>query len=342
MPVGRPKGSKTGDKGAVASKSRNMTTKINPDAKPGKIAPPDDNSAGFNCVCCGKHYVRQKGNFPATRSPLFASNNYYLPFCRHCIEKHYEQLVDYFSGNEEKAVDRICQIADWYYRDDIWAITRKVATGSARVIMYPGKMVISQYTEKGTTYLDTIRDRASTVVQSYDEFEERREQGETGVTKAQIKRWGLGFEENEYRQLDDHYKSLSESIDTNDVVQDTLAKDLCEIKIQQTRARNKNDVDTFQKLTKLYQDTLKSANLKVRAGAAAAINDDEACWGNTVRMVERYCPAEYYQDKKLYHDADGLGSYLKRFLERATRNFFGGTREMDPEFSIGVDNGDEE
>lgn len=341
MPVGRPKGSKNGDMGAAASKSRNMTTKINPDAKPGKIAPPEDNADGFNCVCCGKHYVKQKGNFPATRSPLFAANNYYLPFCRHCIEKHFEQLVDYFSGNEEKAIDRICQIADWYYRDDTWAAAKKVATGNARAVMYPSKMVMSQSSGKGTTYLDTIRDRSLTVVQSYDDFEDLQEQGETGITKRQIKQWGLGFEEAEYKQLDEHYRSLKESIDTNDVVQDTLAKDLCEIKIQQIRARNKGDVDTFQKLTKLYQDTLKSANLKVRTGEMNTLTDDEVCWGNFIRDVEKFAPAEIYRDRKLFADVDGFKEYLERHVLRPVRNFFMGTREMDPEFSIGVDDEDD-
>lgn len=338
--MGRPKGSKNGDKGAAAAKSRNMTTRINADAKPGKIAPVDERTQ-FICVCCGKEYKLQKGNFPISRSPLFASNNGYLPYCKHCVERYYSQLVDFFRGNEEKAIDRVCQIADWYYFDDIWASTSKSSASTCRALLYPSKMQLSHWKDKGSTYLDTIADRSSAVVQSYDEFEDKREQGETGITKAQIKRWGLGFEESEYRQLDEHYKSLSESIDTNDVVQDTLAKDLCEIKIQQIRARNKNDVDTFQKLTKLYQDTLKSANLKVRTGEMSTLTDDEVCWGNFIRDVERFSPAEIYKDRKLFSDVDGLKDYLERFVLRPVRNFFMGTREMDPEYSIGVDDEDD-
>lgn len=340
MPVGRPKGSKNNDKGAAASKSRNATTKINPDAKPGKMTAEEERT-GFDCVCCGKHYKLQKGNFPASLSPLFAANNGYLPYCKNCVEKYYNQLVDYFSGNEEKAIDRVCQIADWYYRDEIWATTRKISADRSRVGAYPSKMVLPQYADKGTTYLDTIRDRASAVIQSYDDFDEMQEQGETGVTKRQIKQWGLGFEEAEYKQLDEHYRSLKESIDTNDVVQDTLAKDLCEIKIQQIRARNKGDVDTFQKLTKLYQDTLKSANLKVRTGEMSTLTDDEVCWGNFIRDVEKFAPADIYKDRQLFADPDGIKEYLERFVLRPVRNFFMGTREMDPEFSIGVDDEDD-
>lgn len=328
-------------KAAQAAKSRENTTIINPDAKPGKIKPVDD-SNGVDCVCCGKHYKLRKGNFPHTLSPLFAANDGYLPICKHCVDSYYNQLVEFFSGNEEKAMERITQIADWYYLDDIWASTRKISADRSRVGAYPSKMQLPQWTMKGTTYLDTLRDRASVVLQSYDNFEELKEQGETGVSKAQLKRWGLGFEEAEYRQLDEHYKSLCEKIDTTDVIQDNLARDLCEIKIQQIRARNKPDADMFQKFTKLYQETLKSANLKVKSGEMSTLTDAEVCWGNFVRDVEKYAPAEIYMDRQLFSDVDGIKEYLERFVLRPVRNFFMGTREMDPEFSIGVGDGEDE
>lgn len=333
MPRGRPKGSKS----TQAEKSRTSTTKINPDAKPGKIAAVEERT-GFDCVCCGKHYKLQKSNFPHTLSPLYTANNGYLPICKNCIDKYYSQLVEFFSGNEEKAIDRVAQIADWYYLDDIWASTRKISADRSRVGAYPSKMQLRK--DRGTTYLDTVRDRASVVVDSYESLEEMRDQGSSTITKAQFARWGPGFEEAEYKQLDNHYRSLCEKIDTNDVIQDNLAKDLCEIKIQQIRARSKGDADMYQKFTKLYQDTLKSANLKVNTGETNAMTDDELCWGNFIRDVEKFSPADIYMDKKLFSDPDGIRDYLERFVLRPVRNFFMGTREMDAEFSIGV--GDDE
>lgn len=318
---------------AQTTQSRESATKVNPDAKPGKMSPVETKT-DFECVCCGKHFKLQKGNFPHTLSPLYAANGGYMPICKKCVDGYYDQLVEYFSGNEEKAIDRICQIADWYYLDDIWASTRKISADRSRVGAYPSKMVLSHWKERGTTYLDTIRDRASVVVQSYDDFEEMRDQGETGISKRQVNEWGIGFEESEYRLLDEHYKSLQKSIDTKDIVQDTLARDLCEIKVQQVRARNKNDVDTFQKLTKLYQDTLKSANLKVRNAELDAANDDQACWGVFVRDIEEHTPGDVYQDRSLFMDVDGIKSYFERFVTRAVKNFFGGTRIMDHEFQV--------
>lgn len=319
------------------TKSHLEPTIINKEAKVGNIHAEDESPSGFRCTCCGRSYTRQRNNFPPSMSPLWKENDGYFPVCKRCVERYFYQLVDFFSGNEEKAMDRVAQIADWYYSDDTWAMTRK---DKSRVGMYPSKMQLPQCKENGTTYLDTIKDRATAVVSDYDEFEEMKEQGDISVSKAQIARWGLGFEESEYRQLDAHYKSLSDIIDTTDVVQDTLAKDLCEIKIQQIRARNKGDADMFQKFTKLYQDTLKTANLRVKSGEVSALSDSESCWGNFVRDVEKYTPAELYQDKALFSDNDGLKEYMERFVLRPVRNFFMGTRDMDAEFSIGATDGE--
>lgn len=333
---------KPNTKAQKAAQSRGATTQINSSAKVKPGATADAGPSEFRCTCCGKTYKVQKSNFPHTLSPLYAKNDGYLPICKKCIDQYYEQLVDYFMGNEEKAIDRVAQVADWYYTDEIWATTRKISADRSRVGAYPSKMQLPQWTNQGTTYLDTIRDRASIVVHSYEDFEERRDQGDNAISKAQITRWGLGFEETEYRQLDAHYKSLQDKIDVNDVIQDNLAKDLCEIKIQQIRARNKGDAEMFQKFTKLYQDTLKSANLKVSGSDSNSLTDAEVCWGNFVRDVERYVPAEIYKDRKLYADADGFKSYLERFVLRPVRNFFTGTREMDAEFSIGGTDGEDE
>lgn len=325
-----------------SAKSRAATTTINADAKVGDIHRDDDPIEGFRCTCCGKSFKTQKGNFSKSASPLWKHNDGFVPICKRCADKYYEQLIAYFTGNEEKAMDRICQIFDWYYSDEAFGMTRKISMDRSRVGAYPSKMGLQHIKERGTTYLDTIKERASVVVSDYDEFEEMKEQGETGITKAQINRWGLGFEETEYKQLDAHYKSLSDSIDSTDVVQDTLIKDLCEIKILQIRARNKGDADTFQKLAKLYQDTLKSANLKVKGSDHSAMTDAEACWGNFIRDVENYTPAEIYQDRKLFTDFDTLKEYMERFVTRPVKNFFLGTREMDAEFSIGVGEGDDD
>ena len=50
--------------------------------------------------------------------------------------------------------------------------------------------------------------------------------------------------------------------------------------------------------------------------------------------IERYTPAEFYQDKSLYKDADGIGSYASRFIFRPLKNLLTGSKEIDKEFNL--------
>lgn len=329
--IARPAGSK--NKTKQTARSRQSALQINEQAKPQGYDPEND-LKGARCTCCGKYYKVKKGNFPHSKSPLFASNERYTHVCRNCIDKYYEDLVKYFSGNEEKAIERICQIFDWYYDDEAWATTRKVSSSYSRVATYSSKVQLQQWTDRGTNYLDTIKKYAEQTIGSLKDFEVMKEQDKVSISKAQVIRWGAGFTEDEYDTLDAHYKSLKEKIDVNDVIQDNLAKDLCEIKIQQIRARNKSDADMFQKFTKLYQETLKSANLKVKSSDADYANDDDACWGTYVMDIEKFTPADVYRDRALFKDVDGIKDYFHRFIVRPFKNFFTGSNEMDHEFSI--------
>lgn len=61
----------------------------------------------FYCCCCGKHYKRQKGNFPASQSALYRGNGSYLPICYNCLDsllEHYKEAL----GDEVEAIKRIC------------------------------------------------------------------------------------------------------------------------------------------------------------------------------------------------------------------------------------------
>jgi len=51
-------------------------------------------------------------------------------------------------------------------------------------------------------------------------------------------------------------------------------------------------------------------------------------------MISKYTPEEYYKDKKLYKDFDGIGEYFKRFVLRPLKNLQLGTTDRDKEFFV--------
>lgn len=323
--------SKSGSK-----RDRLAPTEVDRTVKIPRITPQTPTKSQYQCVCCGKIYKRQKGNFYASKSPLYESNNGYSPYCRNCIDTYYNDLVAFFKGNDIQALRRLCQILDLYYNDNIADIALKSTGNSSYISAYCAKSQLQQNTKKGSTYLDTIvQEVARNTGAGLEELEQDAQ--EEPVSEETITRWGDGFAVSEYRALDAHYKTLKQKTDPDDVVQDSHVIAACIAKILSDRARRTGDLDTWDKLQKSYQSSLKAANLKTMTMSAEQQSENDQTWGQFIKKVEQYTPAEIYQDKKLYADFDGLKSYFQRFVLRPMRNFFGGTRDKDKEFSIPVD-----
>lgn len=321
-----------------ATKSRTSQTTINSDAEL-KADKKDPKGTRYRCSDCGEFFTDQK-NFYRSMSPLYAGNNGYFPVCKSCVKKYYDYLIEYFSGNEEKALDRMCSVMDLYYSDALAVASKGANTSVSRIASYISKSQMKQFVDKGTTYLDTIKDRASTTINNLDDVEEVNESGEKVISPRVLKQWGFGYEPEEYSLLQEHYKMLTTQFTNADAVQDALIKDLCTIKVLQTRAMKKGDPDSFDKFTKLYHSTLKAGGLKTRS-ETDSIDDESACWGNFIKDVETLSPADIYLDKKMFDDVDKVKEYFERFILRPVINFFSGSRTQDSEFSVmpGEDDG---
>lgn len=325
-------GVKPGAKTRATQQSRTSKTVVNSDAKVKNIKS-DPEGTLYRCTVCGKMFKVQKGNFFVSHSMLYEGNNGFITVCRACSDKYYTYLVDFLSGNEEKALDRVCSTFDWYYSDEIAASSKKISATLSRLSSYVRQMNLTQNRDKGITYLDTIRDRSTGVIDTIEDLEEINESGEKGVSSRLVKQWGFGYEPEEYSLLSEHYKVLTTQFTNADAVQDALIKDLCTIKVLQNRAMKKGDADSFDKFTKLYHSTLKAGGLKTRS-ETDTIDDESACWGNFIKDIETRTPADIYMDKSIFDDVDKVKEYFDRFILRPMKNFFSGTRVQDDEFSV--------
>lgn len=333
-------GQSSNSKAKAAQQSRTSKTVVNTSAKAKNIKS-DPEGTLYRCTVCGKMFRVQKGNFYVSHSMLYEGNNGFITVCRACSEKYYTYLTDFLSGNEEKALDRICSTFDWYYSDEIVASSKKISATQSRLSVYVRQMNLTQNRDKGITYLDTIRDRSTGVIDTVEDLEEINESGEKVISSKLIKQWGFGYEPEEYSMLAEHYKILTTQFTNADAVQDALIKDLCTIKVLQNRAMKKGDADSFDKFTKLYHSTLKAGGLKTRS-ETDTLDDENACWGNFVKDIEVHVPADIYMNKKIFDDVDKVKEYFDRFILRPVKNFFSGSRIQDSEFSVlaGDDDGD--
>lgn len=331
----------TGNKKAT-EKSRKSTIKVQQGiSKP--TVNEDEIPRRYYCQSCGKSFKNQKDNFPATQSPMFAGNNGYTHMCKACVDKWFNWHYETLSENEEKAMDRMAALFDWYYSDEIMASTRKISADRSRVCAYPAKMNLPQHNKhedkSPVTYMDTIKDRSDNVIGSMAQLEQLKAEGKTSTSNASVERWGMGiFNDTDYKILDDHYKMLKKQNPNCDNNQEIFIKDLCYTKLQQMTAMKDKDPDDFKTLTQLYRETFKQAGLKTTQESDTST---EEALGVTLALISQYTPEEYYKDKKLYKDFDGLGSYITRFITRPLKNLQFGANDRDEEYCV-KDDADEE
>lgn len=269
-----------------------------------KIIAEEEDKRLYYCSCCGKAYPKQKGNFSASYSPIYAGNNGYVTMCNSCRDKYFVTFTDFFSGNEEKAMDRMCSIFDWYYHDMAVSATRQISADRSRIGAYPSKMSLSQTKDKGITYLDTIRDRESQTIDSIEDLEERKD---INITKKTIKFFGVGFLPEEYPSLQEQYNDWTARHECKTKAQEELFKNLCiaQLNIQkasQGKISMKVDsaMDAFQKL-------LDSANLKPKQTNDNALADQNT-FGTLIQKWEVEKPIP--EPETEWKDVDGIIKYI--------------------------------
>lgn len=208
------------------TKSRMSRSPLNTDAKmkPANLDPP---GTLYRCTMCGKFYDKQQGKLAKdVNSPLYEGNNGFTALCSDCVVRYYDYLVEFFSGNEEKALERMCSLLDLYYSDEIAASAKKSSAQQSRIKSYLSRVNMIQY--KDMTYLNTIEERMSQIVGNYyeiDTAELEKPEGERIVTPQVVERWGLGYTPDEYAQLETHYRMLKDQIPEDDAFKEVLVKD---------------------------------------------------------------------------------------------------------------------
>ena len=312
----------------ISDRAAKPIVRINKSITPKAIEAKGDTN-GFKCVCCGKVYNKQKNSFPVVHSVLWKANDDYAPICRACVKEYYNQIKEYFCGDEFKAMERICGLLDLYWDSALFDGCIATETGLRDPFIYFAKYLRTS-ADVRRTYLDTAGEDRSVLISDAEDFDRAAEKHSIEITEKQRERWGIGWQADEYELLDGHYHMLQKK-SVNPDEQEQLIMQLCEIYVLQYRARVKGDIGEYEKTAKLYKTYYDSG------GFRSGLNEDDSFrqpLGVTTMIVEGISPAEYYKDKKLFRDYDGIGDYWQRFIVRPFKNFITGSKEMDEEFVI--------
>lgn len=268
----------------------------------------------------------------------------YLPICKKCLLELFDKYTEKYNDSQ-KALQRICMAFDLYYSDALFESCMNV-NGS---ILGSHIRMLNMQQHKGKTF-DTAIDEGFEVTSNnnistdnskkkVETKTEETEETNSNVSKKDIKKWGTDFEDADYQILNSHYEQLKNANPNCDSNQEVFIIDLCYINMQKMKSLRNGDIDSYNKLTESYRKSFKQAGLKTEEEAQ---NNADACWGLMVKDVGQYTVEEYYRDKQLYKDMDGLGEYYERYVARPIFNTKFGTQERDSEYYVHEEDEDDD
>lgn len=280
----------------------------------------------YKCWCCGTEFKKLQGNFTPTNFPLFKNYGFY-PVCRRCTDKFFPEMVAFFDGSEEKAIEFICMMYGLYFNESPLAASRKISEHRSRMHTYISKINIKPWV--GLSWLDTLKERfieSEKPIENMDDIEDVDSQYK--LTPKMIKFWGAGYEPKVYTTLQGYYDELLKlCAEKPDVKKQKMMKNLCLLEYQMSvNIQAGKDIGT---LSNSYKTMFEAAELK--ADVADTSNDTFGRW---IMDIEKYSPAEYYKDKNKYHDFFGIIEYIERFMFRPLKNLVFGEKEKEKEYWI--------
>ena len=206
---------------------------IKTSTRPGEAPPEKPKLDKYICTRCGKVYIRQKSNFPASQSPLFAESGY-LPICNHCADNLYDHYKEAL-GSGEAAMRRLCMKFDIYWNPEIWMMINKVNTSVSRVRQYISKTFLIRYI--GRSYDDTLDEESgyvnpvtleTTVIDSPDGEDDVATVRTVTVPAETVQFWGAGFDVNTYDELNMRFERWTKDLPKPlPIVEEALYKQIC-------------------------------------------------------------------------------------------------------------------
>ena len=185
----------------------------------------------YKCWCCGHEYTKLQGNFTPTNFPLFKHYGFY-PVCKKCTDKFYPEMISFFDGSEEKAIEFICMMYGLYFNESPLSASRKISEHRSRIHTYTSKIQIKPWI--GLSWLDTLKERFSEserTIENPDDIEESDAQYK--LTPKMIKFWGSGYEPKVYPTLQGYYDELLKlCAEKPDVKKQKMMKNLCLLEYQ--------------------------------------------------------------------------------------------------------------
>lgn len=293
----------------------------------------------YNCCRCGEDLPYSQ--YFKSYSEHHAALGGHLPICKDCFDAEYKLYLDRYRDDSRKALKRMCMVYDVYFSEALYS---KCEKDDAFIGKYFRQLNMQQHS--GKTFENSINEgvsfqsdvvppppKSEKIVKPKppEKTKEKEEPPVVEFDPQDIEKWGYGFAQTEYDELNAHYKYLKTANPNCDSNQEIFINDLCFINMQKMKAVREGRVEDYNKLTESYRKSFSQAGLKTVRDASEL---ESFTVGVNIETIEKYTPAEFYKNKELYKDHDSIGDYMERLVLRPLRNLMHGTIDRDHEYYI--------
>lgn len=325
----------------------------------GKLKKPET----FVCTRCGTIFnkANHKKQFATVKSPLWENNEYKLPICNDCLKFYYDFYARAL-GDPHSAYRRICMKFDIYYNDSIVDSIMSNEQSADRVGAYISQLNYARYQDK--TYDNTIEEENGKYLYGDCVYETTDDEGnpinikvEYEKLKERVAKHSESSENDDLEELPEYVEVFGEETgfkireqkamvkyyhEQLDQIPPQLAttlnetiKDLARFKILQARAISHDDLKEITSYSNQFNSARKyidNAVEKYKKNAAA--EESAVVLGTTIELIENFCPADIWKKPDAFADVDELENNVKNRILRCVKNFFTGSRELDPTYKL--------
>lgn len=280
----------------------------------------------LKCTCCGEEKnASDKGvesDFYKSHSKIHSGYNYFIPLCKNCWEKIYNEysekylkeveeskfgieLEEYYI--EKKAIKRICMMHDIYYSDSVFDSAIK-ANNNTLISAYMKTVNLIQYRKK--TYDDTLDEKqVSFDEEDVDIIDYDNTKNSKKVNKKTVKFFGTGFSEDDYEFLQQEYADWTTRHECKTKVQEEVFKQICFTQLELLKAtRAKQDT---KDLRATFQKLLETAKLQPKQNHSDAMSETQT-FGTLIDKWENTRPLPEIDEE--LKDVDKIGLYIDVFF----------------------------
>lgn len=263
----------------------------------------------------------------------FLDSSGVMSICSACISDIYIRQYN-VERDLRRAIYKTCQIVNILYTDSAVQATethlknKEILPDHPSVFgMYKSK-IASTLKGVGVAKMDdsvamdfTFRYENSSIP------EHSPEELDFGGAEGVIEFWGDGYGIEEYRFLEKELADWKRSYSCQNKAEEFFLKQICMKSLELEKA--KKEGKSGDGILKSMQDLLKNAALTPAQQTAASSGKGTETWGVFIKNIEETTPAEYYKDKELFKDFDGIEEYIKRYITRPLKNFVTGSRDFN-------------